>query len=364
MNSANPRIRASVRALSPYVPGEQPKVPDIVKLNTNENPYPPTPAIRAVLDGLSVADLRLYPDPDCDVLRARVAAVCAPRPADAAPSAPSGVGATAANVFVANGSDEALRLCIDAFCEPDGSVGYVDPSYSLYPVLADIRGVAKRPLDLWPDLAWRVPAGYSASVFFLTNPNAPTGHLFDKADLRDFCASFPGVVVIDEAYADFAGVSCTDLALSLPNVLVCRTLSKAYSLAGLRLGFLVGSPELIEALHAIKDSYNIDRIAQAVALAALDDQSWMLANVAKIRATRDRLAAALRGRGWRVFDSATNFLWASPPAPRTATEVFRHLRERAVIVRHWTAPRLCDFLRITVGTDADIDRLLANLPQE
>lgn len=364
MNPDNPRIRASVRALSPYVPGEQPKLPDIVKLNTNENPYPPTPTIRAVLDGLSVADLRLYPDPDCDALRSCVAeVVCAPSAtANITENGKRKTENGPQNIFIANGSDEALRLCIDAFCEPDGSVGYVDPSYSLYPVLADIRGVEKRPLDLWPDLAWRVPAGYSASVFFLTNPNAPTGHLFDKADIRAFCASFPGVVVIDEAYADFAGVSCVDLALSLPNVLVCRTLSKAYSLAGLRLGFLIGSTELIEALHAIKDSYNIDRIAQAVALAALDDQAWMLANVAKIRATRERLTATLRARGWHVFDSATNFLWASPPEPQTATEVFHHLRERAVIVRHWTAPRLRDFIRITVGTDAQVDRLLTSLP--
>ena len=350
MDPNDTRIRASVRTLTPYVPGEQPKIPGLVKLNTNENAYPPTPAIRAVLDSLRIEDFRLYPDPDCEALRARIAAV-------------TGFGCAPGNVFVANGSDEALRLVIDAFCEPvGGSVGYVDPSYSLYPVLADIRGVEKRPVDLWPDLAWRIPAGYSASVFFLTNPNAPTGHLFDKAAVRSFCESFPGIVVIDEAYADFAGSTCADLALSLPNVLVCRTLSKAYSLAGLRLGWLVGQPALMEALYAIKDSYNIDRIAQAVACAALDDQSWMLANVVRIVATRERLAAALRARGWTVFDSATNFLWASPPPPLQAGDVFRALRERAVVVRYWSAPRLCDFLRITVGTDEQADRLLAALP--
>ena len=345
--SLSPLARASVRALSPYVPGEQPKMADIVKLNTNENPYPPTPTIRAALDALRVEDLRLYPVPGADALRERIAALH---------------GGSIDNVLVANGSDEALRLCIDAFCEPDGAVGYVEPSYSLYPVLADIRGLAKRPLDLWPDLAWRIPEGYAASVFLLTNPNAPTGHLFDKGVVRAFCETFPGVVVIDEAYADFAGVSCADLALSLPNVLVCRTLSKSYSLAGLRLGWLVGSAPLIAALDAIRDSYNIDRIAQVVACAALDDPAWMEANVARIVATRGRLAEALRARGWTVADSATNFLWARPPAdgPDAAT-VFRALREQAVIVRHWNAPRLRDFLRITVGTDAQCDRLLAAL---
>ena len=348
-NSVSPLARASVRALSPYVPGEQPKMADIVKLNTNENPYPPTPAIRSALDALRVEDLRLYPDPGADALRRRIAAL-------------HGHGCAIGNVLVANGSDEALRLAIDAFCEPDGSVGYVEPSYSLYPVLADIRGLAKRPLDLWPDLAWRVPADYSASVFFLTNPNAPTGHLFEKAAIRAFCETFPGVVVIDEAYADFAGVSCVDLALSLPNVLVCRTLSKSYSLAGLRLGWLVGDAALIAALDAIRDSYNIDRIAQVVACAALDDPAWMQANVARIVASRGRLTDALRARGWTVADSATNFLWASPPVyGPDAQAVFRALREQAVIVRYWNAPRLRDFLRITVGTDAQCDRLLAAL---
>ncbi len=348
-NPVSPLARASVRALSPYVPGEQPKMADIVKLNTNENPYPPTPAIRSALDALRVEDLRLYPDPVADALRSRIAAL-------------HGHGCAIDNVLVANGSDEALRLVIDAFCEPDGSVGYVEPSYSLYPVLADIRGLAKRPLDLWPDLAWRVPADYSASVFLLTNPNAPTGHLFDKAAIRDFCETFPGVVVIDEAYADFAGVSCVDLALSLPNVLVCRTLSKSYSLAGLRLGWLVGDASLIAALDAIRDSYNIDRIAQVVACAALDDPAWMQANVARIVATRGRLTDALRARGWIVADSSTNFLWARPPADGSdAPTVFHALREQAVVVRHWNAPRLRDFLRITVGTDVQCDRLLAAL---
>lgn len=347
MITPSPLARASVRALSPYVPGEQPKMRGLVKLNTNENPYPPTPTIRAALNALRVEDLRLYPDPAADALRGRIAALH---------------GATPENVLVANGSDEALRLCIDAFCEPDGSVGYVEPSYSLYPVLADIRGLEKRPLDLWPDLAWRVPADYAASVFLLTNPNAPTGHLFAKDDVRTFCESFPGVVVIDEAYADFAGVSAVDLALTLPNVLVCRTLSKSYSLAGLRLGWLVGSAGLIAALDAIRDSYNIDRIAQVVACAALDDQAWMRTNVARIRETRARLTDALRDRGWTVEDSATNFLWARPPADGPdASSVFRSLRERAVVVRYWDAPRLRDFLRITVGTDEETDRLLAAL---
>lgn len=353
MNPSDPRIRASVRALDPYIPGEQPKLPNIIKLNTNENAYPPTPTLRGVLQALNPDDLRLYPEPNCDALRTHIA---------------TALNIPTQNLFIANGSDEALRLCIDAFCENNGSVGFVQPSYSLYPVLADIRGIQQRPLDLWPSnpsatslAPLSAPPDYSASVFFLTNPNAPTGHLFDKESVRAFAASFPGIVVIDEAYADFSGTSCIDLALSLPNVLICRTLSKAYSLAGLRLGFLIGSTELLEALYAIKDSYNVDRIAQAVASAALDDQAWMHANVHKILATRTRLTDTLRARGWRVFDSATNFLWASPPAPQRATDVFQHLRSQAVIVRYWPGPQLGDFLRITIGTEAQTDRFLEAL---
>lgn len=344
----NTRIRATVREMTPYVPGEQPKLPNIVKLNTNENPYPPSPAVAKALAALDPADLRLYPDPSCAGLRAKLAELhgCAPE-----------------QVLVANGSDEALRLCADAFVENDGTIGFFEPSYSLYPVLAAMRGVPSKPVDIWPELAWRMPDGYSASLFFLANPNAPTGMLFDKVRVREFCARFPGVVLIDEAYVDFAREDCLDLALGLPNVLVCRTLSKSYSLAGLRLGYLVGSAELIGAVLKLKDSYNIDRLAQAAALAAVTDQDWMRGNVRRIQATRARLAAALRGMGWTVCGSEANFLWAVPSG-RTAREVFDALRRRAIVVRHWPGPRIGDYIRITVGTDAQIDTLLAALREE
>lgn len=344
----NTRIRASVRAMTPYVPGEQPKLPNIVKLNTNENPYPPSPAVARALAALEPADLRLYPDPGCTALRAKLADLhgCAPD-----------------QVLVANGSDEALRLCADAFVENDGAIGYFEPSYSLYPVLGAMRGVPSKPVDIWPELTWRMPKDYSASLFYLTNPNAPTGMLFDKAEVRAFCERFPGVVLIDEAYVDFARENSLDLALALPNVVVCRTLSKSYSLAGLRLGYLVGSTELLGALGKLKDSYNIDRLAQATALAALEDQAWMRANVRRIQTTRARLTAALRAQGWRVCESETNFLW-TVPSPRTAQEVFDALRRRSIVVRHWSSPQLGDYIRITVGTDAQVDTLIAALNEE
>lgn len=208
-----------------------------------------------------------------------------------------------------------------------------------------------------------MPTDYTASLFYLANPNAPTGMLFDKARVRAFCEGFPGVVLIDEAYVDFARESCLDLALALPNALVCRTLSKSYSLAGLRLGYLVGSEELVAALHKLKDSYNVDRLAQAAALAAVEDQAWMRANVRRIQATRARLTDALRALGWTVCDSEANFVWTRPSG-RTAKQVFDALRRRSIVVRYWSGPQLGDYVRITVGTDAQIDKLLAALREE
>jgi len=332
--------------MTPYVPGEQPRLPNLIKLNTNENPYPPSPAVGAAIAALNPETLRLYPDPLCAGLRDKLAAL---------------FSCTPGHILVANGSDEALRLCTDAFVENDGTIGYFDPSYSLYPVLAAMRGVPSRPVNLWPEQTWKMPEGYSCPLFFMTNPNAPTGMLFEKKHIKAFCETFPGVVVIDEAYADFARENALDLALTLPNVLVCRTLSKSYSLAGLRLGFLVGSPTLISALYKLKDSYNIDRIALALAEAAISDQAAMRANVQRIIATRERVERALRGRGWDVCPSETNFLWCRPPAGRTAAAVFKSLREQAIIVRYWDAPRLDAYLRITVGTDPQMDALLAAL---
>lgn len=338
-------IKESVRRMKGYVPGEQPSERGIVKLNTNENPYPPSPRVAEALRAIAAEGLRLYPDPVCRELRRAIAAEH---------------GTDADDVFVGNGSDEILALCTRAFVEADGSIGYFEPSYSLYPVLADIRCVAKEPVELGPEFQWRMPHGYRASLFFMTNPNAPTSVRYAKANVEQFCRSFDGVVLIDEAYADFAEANCMDLALELDNVLVMRTLSKSYSLAGLRLGYVVGNPSLVAALFKIKDSYNVDAIAQRLALAALADREHMRANVAKIKTTRRRLAAALEALRFRVWPSETNFLWVKPPA-RAAALVFADLRRQGILVRHFPGPRTGDFLRITVGTDEEVDKLVTAL---
>lgn len=338
-------IRQCVQAMHGYTPGEQPRQAGLVKLNTNENPYPPSPAVARALAQLDVSDLRLYPDPLCLRLREVIAELHQVTPD---------------HVFVANGSDEALALCTRAFVEDDESIGYFEPSYSLYPVLTAIRNVRGIAVPLGPAFVWPQMPLPAAALFFLCNPNAPTSLLFPRAEVDRFCASFPGVVLIDEAYVDFARQHCMDLARTRPNVLVLRTLSKSYSLAGIRLGYVVGAPDLIGALFKIKDSYNVDRVTQAVAAAALQDGEHMRSNVARIRATRDRLTAALETRGYLVGPSETNFLWVRPPR-ESAAALYGRLKAAGILIRHFPGPLTGDYVRITVGTEGDADRLLETL---
>ncbi len=339
-------IASHVAAMEGYVPGEQPKCRDIVKLNTNENPYPPSPAVARALAGFDYASLRRYPDPMGTALRTRIAEIHGCRPEC---------------VFVGNGSDEVLALATRAFVEDGGAVGCFDPTYSLYPVLSEIRHVACLRAPLNDDFSWRMPpADFMADLFFLTNPNAPTGIQYPKASVAAFCASFEGVVLIDEAYADFADDNCMDLATAPGNrnVIVSRTLSKSFSLAGIRTGYCVGPADLIDAMDKVKDSYNLDAVTQAVALAALNDLDWMRANAGKIRATRERVAAELAARGWTMTRSSTNFIFARPP-DGDGRRVFESLRAKNIFVRFFTA--LPDYVRISIGTDAEMDKLLAAL---
>lgn len=328
-------IRKSVQAMDGYVPGEQPKGGDIVKLNTNENPYLPSPSVQDILCEVDIAVLSRYPDPLCTELRKVIAGLH---------------GCGIENVFAGNGSDEVLALCIRAFVERDGTVGYFDPSYSLYPVLADIEDVRKHPVALDDGFGWSMPQAYAASLFFLTNPNAPTSLRFSRRDVEAFAGGFSGVVLIDEAYADFADENCMDLALLHDNVLVARTLSKSYSLAGIRLGYCVGNAELIAAIYKIKDSYNVNYLTQEIARAALLDQDTMRANVQAIVETRRRVADRLRELGFEVCDSQSNFLWIRPPGIG-AERLFEALRKRNIIVRYFGKDeRTRDYLRVTIGT--------------
>lgn len=336
-----------VSELDAYVPGEQPQNPGIIKLNTNENPYPPSPKVDAAVKKFDCAALRLYSDPVFMDCRRRIAEMW---------------NCKVEQIFVGNGSDEILALFTRAFIEsPDGSLGYFDPSYSLYGVLADIRNCKRAPVALDANFKWSMPDGYRASAFIITNPNAPTSLAFDKADIAAFASSFDGAVLIDEAYADFAEYNCMDLAAapSNTNTIVMRTLSKSYSLAGLRFGYCVGPEPMIEALYKIKDSYNMDRLAQLLGLAALEDTEHMMNNVRKIRATRAATAAALKERSWQILESSTNFLFAKPP--RDAAKLFEDLRKAGIFVRYFPTPRTKEYLRITIGTDEEMTKFIETL---
>jgi len=337
-------VARHIAALEGYVPGEQPKSKNVVKLNTNENPYPPSPRCAEALKAFDPDALRRYPDPEFGLLRAEIA---------------RRFGTSPDRVFVGNGSDEILSLMAKVFTENDESIGSLDPSYSLYKTLAAIRDVkwTGTPISAKPKPEAR------CSLFLWTNPNAPTGEFAEPKDIAAFARRFPGVVVVDEAYADFARDSAMALATAPRNrnVIVMRTFSKSYSLAGLRVGFCVGPKDLVAALYKAKDSYNVDAVAQAVALAAFKDRAYHRRTVAKVVRTRKAFSRALAKRGWDVIPSEANFVFAKPPAPAEAADVFAYLRGRNIFVRYFPGPLTGERLRITIGTDGQMKALLAAL---
>jgi histidinol-phosphate aminotransferase len=333
--------RASLGPDFGYVPGEQP--PDDgtwLKLNTNESPLPPSPdVVAAVME--AAAGLRRYPDPFGEPLRGALA---------------RHHGVSADQVLVVNGADQAIDCCFRAFCEPGDVVVYPSPTYSLFPVLARVFGVG--PVELPLDRDFTLPAGLGSApgqLRFAVNPNSPTGVWQTPGAIEELLGDAPGVVVIDEAYCDFAPASCIPLLAAHDNFLVLRTFSKAHALAGLRVGYAVGPAELIADLAAVKDSYPIDRCSIAGALAALEDERHHRAIVETVVAERDRLTARLRAAGWDVPDSGANFVFGRPP-DGDAAGVQHRLREAHILVRHFAS--LPDRLRITVGGREETDRLL------
>ena len=339
-----------VHRLTPYVPGEQPVLAHPVKLNTNENPYPPSPrvldAIRREL-GEAGESLRRYPDPTARKLRETVAAYH---------------GIRADQVFAGNGSDEVLALTFEALLKHDKPLLFPDITYSFYPTYARLFEVEYPTIPLDDSFAINVDdyAAPNGGVLF-PNPNAPTGRPLPLADIeRLLQKNTDSVVVIDEAYVDFGAESAITLIDRYPNLLVVQTVSKSRSLAGMRVGFAFGNVELIDALNRVKDSFNsypLDRLAQAAATAAYEDDAWFRDSCAKVIASRERLASGLTALGFDVVPSAANLLFARHPAHDAAT-LLQRLREREIIVRHFKAPRIDQHLRISVGTDAECEILL------
>ncbi len=358
--------RPNVQRLAAYVPGEQPNGGDVIKLNTNENPYPPCDAVMAAIASVSPQQLRRYPAPAAQAFREAAARLHGVEPSQ---------------IIATNGGDELLRLVLTAFCPvgAGGSVAVAEPSYSLYPVLADIHGTSVTRVelgdafDLPDDFADRALAA-DCRVILLVNPHAPSGRLepLDKLEAIGRRVVGRAVLVVDEAYVDFAqrdALPLLDPSRGLDNVLLLRTLSKGYSLAGLRFGYGIGHADLIATLDKVRDSYNTDALAQAAAVAAVTHRDEAARTWSAVRDQRARLTDELTARGWSVLPSEANFVLTTPGAARGVANadlvrgIYESLKGRGILVRYFDQDRLRDKLRITVGSPGENDALLAALDE-
>lgn len=343
-------VRQNVVASAGYVPGEQPTDTKTIKLNTNENPYPPSPAVMAAIAAVSAEQLRRYPNPSARPFREAAAKVH---------------GVSPDQILCFNGGDELLATAIRACASEQDAVAYLEPSYSLYPVLTEMQGARKIALQY--DIQgrnWNLPAGIErtdAKILLIVNPNAPSGTREDVKRLGQIAARFKGVLLIDEAYVDFAPGSAVSLVNEYPNVVILRTLSKGYSLAGLRFGYAIGPAALLKEMEKMRDSYPCDAISIAAATAAISDQPHARETWLKVKQERSRLANQLGQLGFDMPPSDSNFLLAQVPAGVDAQHVYESLKSRGILVRYFNLPRLTDKLRITVGTPEQNDWLVREL---
>jgi histidinol-phosphate aminotransferase len=353
-------FRPELDRIAGYVPGEQPRDSGWTKLNTNENPYPPSPNVVEAIVAAAKGKLNLYPDPLGTAFRTAAGDV---------------LGVDPDWILPGNGSDEVLTILTRSFANPSDQIAYPYPSYILYETLADLQGARVARLLLKPDWSWdfdkALPVVEQSKLLFVPNPNSPSGHRWTWDDLIALTPK-RGVLVLDEAYGDFADLPHRGELLNSAighQVVITRTFSKSYSLAGIRFGFAVAHPSIITGLRKMKDSYNCDALSLAAATAAIQDQTWMQANVAKIRATRERMTSGLISLGFHVVPSQANFVWATHPNGQHKAQ-YDALRERKILVRYmvfpevlWAPDQRLDGLRITVGTDGEIDTLLDALKQ-
>jgi histidinol-phosphate aminotransferase len=345
---APPFIRANVRDMAGYTPGEQPLPGDrVVKLNTNENPFPPSDRVMKALASVEPEMLRRYPSPTADVFRDAAAKL---------------LGVTRDMIIAGNGSDDILTIATRACVGPGCRLAFPDPTYSLYPVLARLQEATSVTVPWGPN--WSLPIealiGTKADAIYLANPNAPSGTLVEPATVSRLAAGFPGLLLIDEAYVDFADKNCLALVREHGNVVISRTLSKAYSLAGMRFGYAVAQAPVIAEMMKVKDSYNCDAISVVVATAAIEDQASASQNWQHIRAERKRLSDALTAIGWGVIPSQANFLLVTCPGGR-GREVYLGLKQQGILVRYFDIPGLTDKVRITVGQSHENNALLAGI---
>lgn len=337
--------------LHPYVPGEQPKDRSYIKLNANENPFPPSPLVEKVLREFDVSRFRLYPDPDAHALRDSIAKML-------------GNGLSRENIFVGNGSDEVLSFIFYALFDSNAPLRFPLHTYSFYPVYAGYYGIPIEKVPLKADFTIDCDAliqGESSGVIF-ANPNAPTGIYLPLADIRSMLDAYPEdkAFVVDEAYIDFGGESAISLLPEYRNLVVIRTFSKSFCFAGARLGFVVANPEVIEALLTTKNSFNhfpVDVLTQEIGIASCADHEWYASINGMIMKTRDRFAAALRNAGWEVLPSLTNFVFARMPG-MDGKAVYESIKKAGILVRFFNIPGITDYVRISIGTDKDMDVLL------
>lgn len=346
-------FRPNIAAMHGYVPGEQPRGQEFVKLNTNENPYPCTPQVKAAIGRALQAGLQRYPDPMAGAFRERIAELLAPE-------AP---GITPEWILCGNGSDDLLTIITRSFVGEGDLIRFPRPSYILYETLAAIQGGRSETVDFQAD--WSLAADFAKptdrlKLAFLANPNSPSGTALPAGDVRRLAAALPCPLVVDEAYADFADANCLALVGENDRVLVTRTLSKSYALAGLRFGYVVAQPHVIAELTKVKDSYNCDSLSIAGAVAAIDDRAWFDRTRAAVLATRARLTAELRKLGFACVDSQANFVW-SRHAKADSRDLYQRLKAEGILVRFMNYAGWGDGLRISVGTDEQIDLLLAKL---
>ena len=341
-------FRDNIEKAKGYEPGFQPPRTDVVKLNTNENPYPPSPQVLKMLAEIDPEQLRRYPDPKADAFRQAAAKV-------------NGVSADC--IMCCNGGDDLLTIAFRAFCDETRSVAYPVPTYSLYPVLANLQNckLIEVPFDSEFNLPAKL-ASTNAALTIVCNPNAPNGSFVSIEELASLADELSGVLLIDEAYVDFAEKNCTALVKDFDNVIILRSMSKGYSLAGIRFGYAIAQPGLIAGLTKVKDSYNVDAVAIEAATAAIKDQDYFRKNIEKVKAERKGLTGELIKLGFSVPDSHANFVLAKCNNCK-AVEVYDKLAERGVYVRYFDYPELKDKLRITVGTKEQNKKLLSALKE-
>jgi len=339
-------FRENIERAKGYEPGFQPKEIDVVKLNTNESPYPPSPEVMKVLAEIKPEQLRRYPDPLGTAFRQAAAQINNVEPE---------------NIMCCNGGDELLRIALQAFCDETRPAAYPVPTYSLYPVLANLQGcdAIEVPFDSEFNLPAKL-AGTGAALTIVCNPNAPTGSFVSVEELTSLADELSGVLLIDEAYVDYAEKNCAGLVKDFDNVIILRSMSKGYSLAGIRFGYAIAQPDLIAGLMKVKDSYNVDAVAITVSTSAIKDQQYFRQNVEKVKTDREQLSEQLREMGFDVPESQANFVLAESKSYKAA-DIYDRLVQRNIYVRYFNVPGLNDKLRITIGTKQQNDKLISAL---